>query len=61
MALRSITLPDLGEGRGYELWLDPGPLPAPSPTPASTKSTGTPPAVPYLMRWLREGCWWEKD
>lgn len=42
MALRSITLPDLGEGSGCGRWSDPTPLPAPSPVPASPKSTGNP-------------------
>lgn len=34
---------------------------SPAPTLASTEARGPPPALPYLMRWLREGCWCEKD
>ena len=44
MALRSITLPDLGEGRGCGRWSDP----APSLLPSSTRSHATPPgSVPH--------------
>lgn len=57
MALRSITLPDLGEGRGSGFQSDPRTLSCSRSNSGLHRGQRHPSYLPYLMRWLREGCW----
>lgn len=61
-AMRSITLPNLEEDRDCGLC---GGIASPlrglllTPTPFLIRLTSV--LVPYLMRWLPEGCGWEEE